>query len=335
VPPRHRLGLAIPFGKELTRQESLDLVRRAEALGFHSAWHGESWGYDAFTPLAEAAVHTSTIKLGTHIATVFSRTPAMMAQSAASLDVISNGRLILGLGTSGPIVVRDWHGQRWTRPLQRTREYVEIVRLALSGERVDFQGELFQLRGFRLRDSTVRSSVPVMIASIGPRNVELTGEIADGWLPIFPHVDSLAGMRGLLAKGAARSGRDPAAIEIAPSILTAVADDAAEARHLARAHVAFYVGGMGTFYYEAVAKHGFEEEAGRVKRAWAVPGRAGRAAVVTDEMLDAMTLVGSRAHVLERLDALADAGVTLSILAFPHGASLALMRETVEALGVG
>ena len=330
-----RLGIAIPTADALTRQQTMDLVRRAEELGYHSAWYGESWGYDAFTTLAEAACHTSTIALGTHVATVFSRTPAMMAQSAASLDAISNGRLILGLGTSGPIVVRDWHGVEWTRPLRRTREYVEILRLALSGEPVDYEGELFQLRGFRLRLKPVRREVPVMIASIGPRNVELTGEIADGWLPIFPHTASLPGLRALLAKGAARGGRDASALEIAPSVLAAVSDDEGRVRDLARSHVAFYVGGMGTFYYEAVAGHGFPEEAAHIRAEWAKPGRAGRpaaAAAVTDAMLDAMTLVGRRERVLTKLEELSEAGVSLPILEFPFGSDLPLMRDTLEAL---
>lgn len=315
----------------------MDLVCRAEELGFDSAWYGESWGYDAFTTLAQVAGVTSRIKLGTLIATVFSRTPAMMAQSAASLDAISDGRLILGLGTSGPAVVSKWHGQTWRQPTQRMREYVEIVRMALAGERVDYEGDLFKLKGFRLRNAPLRADVPIMIASLGPRSVEQTGEIADGWLPIFPSVQLLQEGRVLLAKGAQHSGRTMDDFEIAPSILTAVSDsDPRGARDLARAHVAFYVGGMGTFYAELVARQGFAEEAARIAQEWSKPGRAGRsaaAAAVTDEMLDALTLVGSRAHVLDRLDAYADAGVTLPIMMFPFGSDRALIAETVEALG--
>jgi len=327
----------VPIAEGLTRQESMDLVRRAEELGFDSAWYGESWGYDAFTTLAQVAGVTSRIKLGTLIATVFSRTPAMMAQSAASLDVISDGRLILGLGTSGPAVVSNWHGQTWRQPTRRTREYVEIVRLALAGERVDYEGELFKLKGFRLRNAPLRGSVPIMIASLGPRSVEQTGEIADGWLPIFPSVQLLQGGRALLARGASHSGRIMEDFEIAPSILTAVSDDDPQgARNLARAHVAFYVGGMGTFYADLVAKQGFPEEAARIALEWSKPGRDGRsaaAAAVTDEMLDAMTLVGDRSHVLNKLETYADAGVTLPIMMFPFGSHKQLITETLEALG--
>ena len=292
--PSRRLALHVPVGDGLSRQETIDLVRRAEELGYESAWAGESWGFDAFTTLAWIASHTSRIGLGTHIATMFSRTPAMTAQSAASLDSIANGRLTLGLGTSGPIVVERWHGQRWEQPLQRTREFVDIIRLALSGERLDYDGRIFRLRGFALRDKPVRPAIPIMVASIGPRNIELTGEIAEGWLPIFMRRDALPSLRESLTAGAARSGRDPAAIEVAPSVLAAASDSPEEARALVRAHIAFYVGGMGAFYHRMMQRFGWEEEAERIRQEWARPGREGRdaaAAAVTDEMIDSTSAV--------------------------------------------
>ena len=333
--PARRIALHVP-ADGLSRQQTLDLVLRAEELGYESVWAGESWGFDAFTTLAWLAGRTARVGIGTHIATMFSRTPAMTAQSAASLDSIAGGRLTLGLGTSGPIVVENWHGQRWEQPLRRTREFVEIVRLALSGERVDYDGKVFRLRGFRLRDEPPRSGVPVMLASIGPRNVELTGELAEGWLPIFLRVDALPEMRGLLAAGAARSGRDASAIEIAPAMLAAASERLPEdVRNLARAHVAFYAGGMGTFYNRMLQRFGWAEEAERISREWARPGREGRpaaAAAVTDEMLDSTSAVGSPAHARERLEAAYAAGVTLPVLMLPHGADAALMRDTLESL---
>ncbi len=333
--PAQRLAIHMPVGGGLTPQETLDLVRRAEELGYESVWHGESWGYDAFTPLAWAAARTSTIGIGTHIATLFSRTPAMTAQSAATLDFLSGGRLTLGLGTSGPIVVENWHGQRWERPLRRTREYVEILRLALAGERVDYEGELFYLRNFRLREPPLRPHIPIMIASIGPRNIELTGEIADGWLPIFLRRDAIPELRERLAAGAKRSGRDSADIEVAPSVIAAVASRSGEARSLARAHVAYYVGGMGAFYNRLMRRFGWEEEAERIRAHWRLPGREGRRAAVdavTDEMIDSTSAVGTRAQARERLDEARAAGVTLPILMFPFGADKPLIRDTLEAL---
>lgn len=332
-----RFGLTVPIGEELSRQESLDLIRRAEDLGFESAWYGESWGYDAFTTLTQVASLTSQIRLGTLIATVFSRTPTMMAQSAASLDAISGGRLILGLGTSGPIVVRDWHGQTWGRPTQRIREYVEIVRMVLTGERVDYEGMLFRLKNFRLRNAPHRTSIPIMIASLGPRGVEQAGEIADGWLPIFPSARSLDGGTSLLAQGASRSGRSMDDFEIAPMILTAISDDDPQSvRNLARAHIALYVGGMGTFYADLLTRYGYGDEVARIAGEWKKPRRAGRLAAaeaVTNEMLDAMTMVGNRRHVFSRIDEYRSAGVTLPIVAFPFGADKAVMSQTIEALG--
>jgi coenzyme F420-dependent oxidoreductase len=332
---RRRLGLALGSANTLSRAEIIALTRRAEELGYESVWAGESWGFDAFTTLTELAVHTSTIKIGTHIATIFSRTPGMLAQSAASLDDISGGRLILGLGTSGPKVVRDWHGQSWERPLRRMREVIDIVRLALSGERVDYEGELFKVSGFRLRAALSKRDVPIMIASLGHRSVGQTGEIADGWLPIFPTTALVRESLIWLAQGAVRAKRDTTAVEIAPTLLTAVSDDDAAVRDMARAHLAFYIGGMGSFYHDLVIRQGFATEADRIKSAWAKPRREGReaaAAAVTDEMLDAITLVGSRTSVLGRLSAYADAGVTLPILMFPFGADRALVEQTLEAL---
>lgn len=336
--PHRRLGIALGSASALSRTETVGLAQRAEELGYESAWAGESWGFDAFTTLTELAVRTSTIKIGTHIATIFSRTPGMLAQSAASLDDISGGRLILGLGTSGPKVVRDWHGQSWDRPLRRMREVVAIVRLALAGERVDLDGEVFRVAGFRLRATPARSGVPIMIASLGERSVGQTGEIADGWLPIFPTTELITEARTVLARGAAKGGRDANVIEIAPTLLTAVSDDEASVRDMARAHLAFYVGGMGSFYYDLVVRQGFAEEAERIKSAWALPrreGRAAAAAAVTDDMLRAVTLVGNRASVLERMSAYADAGVTLPILMFPFGADRSLIEQTLVALRPG
>jgi coenzyme F420-dependent oxidoreductase len=330
-----RLGVALGSASALSRAETIGLAQRAEELGYESAWAGESWGFDAFTTLTELAVRTSRIKIGTHIATIFSRTPGMLAQSAASLDDISGGRLILGLGTSGPKVVRDWHGQAWDRPLRRMREIVDIVRLALAGARVDYDGKVFKVAGFRLRATPPRANVPIMIASLGRRSVEQTGEISDGWLPIFPTTELITEARGWLSVGAAKNGRDASTIEIAPTLLAAVSDDEASVRDLARAHLAFYVGGMGSFYHDLVVRQGFADDAERIKLAWARPNREGRAAAaaaVTDEMLRTMTLVGNRASVLERLSAYADAGVTLPILMFPFGADRSLIEQTLDVL---
>ncbi|MBI3325807.1 MAG: LLM class flavin-dependent oxidoreductase [Nitrospinae bacterium] len=170
-----RIGLTLPRSEDLPRKEIVRVVQQAEALGYESVWVGESWGRDGFTWLSQLACHTQTIKLATGITTVYSRTPALIAQTVASLDEISDGRVILGLGTSGPIVIENWHGVPFDRPLRRTREYIEIVRLILSGERVNYTGQIFHLKGFRLPFTPVRKTVPIYVASLGPRNLRLTG----------------------------------------------------------------------------------------------------------------------------------------------------------------
>ena len=323
----------MPLGNGFSRQETLDFVLRAEELGYESIWFGESWGYDAFTTLAWVASHAKKIRLGTHISTIFSRTPAMTAQSAFSLNEISGGRLTLGIGTSGPLVVEHWHGVKWESPLVRTREYVEIIRLALSGQRVDYDGSLYQLKGFKLRDLVEEVKIPIMVASIGPKNIELTGEIADGWLPIFLKRDAIAQCKELIRKGATIAPRDLEDFEIAPSVLAAVSDDALITRNMVKAHIAFYVGGMGSFYKNMMSKFGWGSEAEDIRAAWGMPDRKGRVMArdsVTDEMVDQTSVAGSLQHAKNQLMSLFDAGVTLPILMFPFGSDKKVISDTID-----
>lgn len=327
-----RLGIHLPIGSSLTREECLALTVRAEELGYDSVWAGESWGFDAFTVLTEIAVQTSRIRLGTHIATIFSRTPAMLAQSAASLDLISGGRLTLGIGTSGPKVVTDWHGQHWDRPIQRTRDTITIVRKILSGQRVDHESGLFRLAGFRLRFEPVNRHLPIMVASIGPNNISMTGEVADGWLPIFTPDTALQEQIPQLKSGVTSAGRDPSGFEIAPSYLTGIGS---QSRSAARSHLAFYIGGMGSFYSAMMDRAGFGQETASIRDAWAVPNRDGRshaASLVTDPLLDSTSAVGSVEHAKRRLQVVMDQGATLPILMFPHGLTRSDIGDTVENL---
>jgi len=326
------IALTIGTG-ELSPQEAVALVRRAEELGYHSVWLGETWGRESFTQLTWLAAHTHTIKLGTGIVNVWSRSPALIAQTAATLDELSGGRLILGLGSSGPIVIENWHGIPYRKPLQRTREYVEIIRLALAGERVNYQGEFFHLSRFRLDMKPLRREIPIYIAALGPENIRLAGELADGWIPIWFWADRLEEMRGYLAAGAQARGRRPEDITIAPYVLTCVADgDLEEVRRLARAHVAYYVGGMGDYYNNLVRRYGFQREARAIKEAWSRGDRQEAASQVSDELLRAVTNIGSAQECRQRLADYQARGVGLNILYFPHGASKEMLWRTVEAL---
>jgi coenzyme F420-dependent oxidoreductase len=327
-----RLGLTLPHSEDLPRRGIVEVVQQAEALGYDSVWVGESWGRDGFTWLTQLACHTSHIKLATGITTVYSRSPALIAQTVASLDEISEGRVILGLGTSGPIVIENWHGLPFDRPLRRTREYIEIIRLILSGERVNYRGELFQLKGFRLPFTPLRSQVPIYVAALGPQNLRLTGELADGWLPIYLDASYLQSFQQDLAKGAQKTGRALNDIDVAPYILSCVSEDVESARALVKAHLAYYIGGMGSFYANLIARYGFADEVNRVRQAWREGDRKSAANQVTDTMVACLAICGSPEEGRAQLKQYHDAGVTLPIISFTHGASRDMIRQTLEGL---
>jgi coenzyme F420-dependent oxidoreductase len=327
-----RIGLTLPRSEDLPRTQIVEVVQQAEALGYDSVWVGESWGRDGFTWLTQLACHTRRIKLATGITTVYSRSPALIAQTVASLDEISEGRMILGLGTSGPIVIENWHGLPFDRPLRRTREYIEIIRLILGGERVNYNGEIFRLKGFRLPFTPVRPRVPIYVASLGPQNLRLTGELADGWLPIYLDASRLHDFQRDLERGAKKAGRALNAIDIAPYILSCVSEDVEAARHLVKAHLAYYIGGMGTFYANLIARYGFEDEVSRVREAWSEGDRERAAAQVGDAMVAHMAICGSPQEGRAQLERYRAAGVTLPIVSFAHGASRAMVRQTLEGL---
>jgi coenzyme F420-dependent oxidoreductase len=327
-----RVGLTLPRSEDLPRREIVEVVQQAEALGYDSVWVGESWGRDGFTWLTQLACHTSRIKLATGITPVYSRSPALIAQTVAALDEISEGRVVLGLGTSGPLVIENWHGLPFDRPLQRTREYIEIIRLILSAERVDYQGEMFQLKGFRLPFTPVRPRVPVYVASLGPHNLRLTGELADGWLPIYLDATHLLRFQRDLERGAQRVGRRLEGIDVAPYILSCVSDDVDAARRLVQSHLAYYIGGMGTFYANLISRYGFEDEVARVREAWARRDRQAAASQVTDTMIAHLAICGSPQEGRAQLERYRAAGVTLPIVSFAHGASRAMIRQTLEEL---
>ena len=327
-----RLGVTLQLGNNLPRGELIGLVRLAEQRGYEVVFIPESWGYDAITTITELAVHTRRIKLGTGILPVWSRTPALLAMTAASLDDLSGGRFILGLGISGPVVIQDWHGVPFERPIQRTRETIAIIRLALAGDRVTHDGEIFRVQRFRLEFDPPRPHIPIYLASIGPKNLQLTGEVADGWLPIYCSPESLALMRQEVVAGAQAAGRDPAAVEVAPYILACLSEDSEVGRRLMRSHLAYYVGGMGTFYFNLMQRSGFGPEAEAIQTAWKRGDRAGAAKQVSDAMLQALSLTVDEAACLAQFDRFLAAGATLPVLMPPRGATAAMVRRTINLL---
>src|SRR3954468_7163446 len=248
-----RLGLHVGYwGLGLTSEQQLALVREAESIGFDSVWAAEAYGSDTATVLAWLASQTEKIRIGSAIFQIPGRTPAMTAMTAATLDNLSDGRMILGIGTSGPQVAEGGHGQRLAKPLERTREYVAILRKALARERLEFQGKHYELplpdgpgKALKLMITPVQERIPIYIAAIGPKNTQLTGEIADGWIPTFFSPEHVGEMRKLLEEGAARADGDKKQIDdsfdIAPTVNVCVDDDVETARDAMRPVLALYV----------------------------------------------------------------------------------------------
>lgn len=331
---RERIGITLPGGAGIAKAEELELVRYAESLGYDSIWIGEAWGSEVFTTLTWLASNTSTIKLASGIANVFSRTPGLIAQTVATLDSISDGRMILGLGTSGKAVVENWHGVPFAKGTQRLQECADIVRLALSGERVTYDGELFKLRGFRLNMTPVRNNVPIYFASISPAGLRATGRAADGWLPMWVTAESIPTSTRVIAQEAQASGRSLNDIDVCAHIHSAVSSDPS-ARERAKAQLSFYVGGMGVYYHQWVSRQGYASEADSIRDAYLGGERMQAARLVTEEMLDNFTLVTDKARARARLNQYRAAGVTLPIISFAGGLSSAGIRDTLEALAPG
>lgn len=332
-----KLGLALPYGGQLSFTESLQLTQRAEALGFDSVWVPEAWGFDAISMLGALAVRTDRIRLGTGIVNVFSRTPALLGQTAATLDALSGGRFILGLGTSGHQVVAGWHGVPFDRPLQRVRETVEIVGQVLRREPLRYEGEVFQLtQGLKLLAHPVRAGIPLFLATITPAGVRLAAEVADGWMPIVYSPAHAGVFQDDLDAGLAAGGRRNSALEIAPTMPVMIDQDQAHAYDRLRPWVALYVGGMGSraknFYNETVRRYGFEAEARAIQELYLTGRKREAIASVSDALVDAITLAGPRPRIRDRIQACAQAGATLLIVHVEAAESQASRLEALEVL---
>jgi len=331
-----KLGLVLPYRDQLSFSESLDLTLRAEALDFDSVWVPEAWGSDAVSVLGALAVRTERIRLGTGIVNVYSRSPALLAQTAATLDALSHGRFILGLGTSGPQVVTGWHGVPYDRPLQRLRETVEIARRIWRREALRFDGQVFHLDlGLKLLARPARAQIPIYLATLTPAGVRLTGEMADGWVPTLFSAQHIGVFCTNLKAGATASGRSPAAIAIAPHVPVCVDQDLARAHDALRSWVALYVGGMGSraknFYNQTVQRYGFVSEAREIQDLYLTGRKVEAIKRVPDALVDAVTIAGPPARIRERLRACAEAGVT-AVLASIHAESQAQRLATLEVL---
>jgi F420-dependent oxidoreductase-like protein len=342
-----RLGLHIGYwGLGLSADDQLALVQEAERLGYDSVWTAEAYGSDAATILGWIAQATSKIRIGSAIFQMPGRSAAMTAMTAATLDQLSGGRMILGIGSSGPQVAEGWHGERFARQLQRTREYVDVVRLALARERVVYDGETITLplpdgpgKPLKLTIAPVQERIPILLAAIGPKNTTLAAEIADGWIPTLFSPEHVAEFRPLLEEGFARAGNGKGFgdFEIAPTVNVMVTDDRAAARDAMRPYLALYVGGMGSrkqnFYNALVRRYGFEDAAQRVQDLYLEGKRDEAAAALPGELIDHVSLCGPRDVVRERLAVFHDAGVgtlMISPMAWSREERLEQLRLVAE-----
>jgi F420-dependent oxidoreductase-like protein len=330
-----RLGFYMGYAPPGTNPtELVALAQEAERLGYDSAWAAEAWGTDAVTVLSWLAATTSRIKIGSAILQMPARTPANTAMTAATLDLMSGGRFLLGLGTSGPQVVEGWHGEPWGKPLAKTREYVELVRAALRRELLEHDGEHYQVpfRGdgatglgkpLKLMARPLRPDIPIYLASLRPRSVELAAEIADGWLPIFFSPERA---RETFPVPFARNG-----LEIAPSVPVVVSDDVASARDALKPYYALYVGGMGArgtnFYNDLVRRYGYESEAEQIQTLFLDGRQRDAAAAVPDALVDEMALIGPRERIADRLAAWRESGATAMLVSTHDRKALQAMAE--------
>ncbi len=345
-----RLGLTLGYQTSSSDPAGqLFLTREAERLGYSVVWAAEAYGSDAPSVLAWLAGQTTAIDLGSAVMQIPARTPAATAMTAATIDTLSGGRFRLGLGVSGPQVSEGWHGVRFSHPLGRTREYVEIVRTVLARRRLDYTGEHYQLplpngpgKALKLNIRPPRADIPIYLAAIGPRNLRLAGEIADGVLMIFFAPEHAAEQLAALAAGRAAAGRDVAGFDVVASVPVVVGPDVAACADAVRSYVALYVGGMGSrernFYHQQAVRMGYREAADRVQELYLAGRHRDAAAAVPLDLIDQTSLLGPPQRIAKRASAFADAGVTTLSVALhvsEPDVGAATLRTVAEAVGLG
>jgi F420-dependent oxidoreductase-like protein len=347
-----RLGLNLGYWGAGNDADNLELAKEADRLGFSVAWAAEAYGSDAPTVLSWVAAHTKRIDIGSAILQIPARTPAMAAMTAATLDTLSGGRFRMGLGVSGPQVSEGWHGVRFDKPLARTREYVDIVKTALRREKLRYDGQHYTLplpdgpgKALTLTVHPVREEIPIYLAAVGPKNLELAGEIADGWLAIFFSPEHSTESFAAVKAGREKAGKTMEGFDVVPTVPLFVGDDWRSLADQVRPYAALYVGGMGSrkqnFYKDLATRMGFEAEAQEVQDKYLDRDYAGAMAALPVEFLDATSLLGTKERIAEKMQGLAQAGVTtLTITPMLQDLEqgVAALRTAVEALdlaGVG
>jgi F420-dependent oxidoreductase-like protein len=347
-----KLGLNIGYWGLVSGEDNIALVMEAERLGFSVAWCAEAYGNDAATVLTWIAAKTERIDVGSAIFQIPGRTPAMTAMTAATIDTLSGGRFRLGLGVSGPQVSEGWHGAKFDKPIGRTREYIDIIRMAFARERVRYDGEHYQLplpdgpgKPLKMIIHPVRDHMPIYLAAIGPKNLELAGEKCDGWLAIFYDPEFAQDQLASIHAGMAKAGRSDAPFDVVPTLPVVVGDDVEACADPVRGYAALYIGGMGSreqnFYNRLASRMGYEKEAKEIQDLYLDRKYAEAGAAVPFEFIDRTALIGSVERMAEKMQVLAAAGVT-TLNVSGYGATqeerIATLRAAAAALdkaGVG
>ena len=346
-----RLGLNLGYWGMGNDSDNLVLAKEADKLGYSVVWAAEAYGSDAATVLAFIAAQTEKIDVGSAVFQIPGRTPANTAMTAATLDTLSNGRFRLGLGVSGPQVSEGWHGVRFDKPLARTREYVAIVRMALARQKVQFDGEFFTLplpdgpgKALTLTVHPVRDNIPIYLAAVGPKNLELAGEIADGWLAIFYSPEYADEHRAGIEAGRVKAGKTMDGFDVVATVPVVIGDDVDACAVPLRNYSALYLGGMGSrdknFYNQLAVRMGYDEAAAAVQDLYLSRDYAGAAGAVPFDFIDKTALIGPPERIQERLHAYAEAGVTtLSVATYADTiderlSTLRQMAEILDASGL-
>lgn len=339
-----KLGLLLGYsGKSM--ELPVELVQEADRLGYHVVWTSEAYGSDAISPLAWLGALTKNIRLGTAILQIPARTPSMTAMTAMTLDALSGGRMVLGLGLSGPQVVEGWHGEPYGKPLGKTREYIQILRRIFAREEpLEHHGEHYEIP-YAGPDATGlgkplksilhgRADIPIYVASIGPKNVELTAEISEGWLPVFFAPERYAtSYKHYIDAGFAKAGKTGEGFDIAPSVSVIIDDDIEMAMNQLKPMLALYIGGMGAkdknFYNDLVRRYGFEDAAETIQTLYLEGRKFEAVAAVPNELVDAVALVGPKARIKDRLQMWLESDVTTMNLQLPDIETVRFMAECV------
>jgi alkanesulfonate monooxygenase SsuD/methylene tetrahydromethanopterin reductase-like flavin-dependent oxidoreductase (luciferase family) len=322
-----RLAVSVGFaGNPEQNKAIIERVKVAEEVGVESVFTAETWGRDQFSLLTQLALATNKINIGTGIAPVYGRSPAVLAMTAATLDELSGGRVVLGLGTSGARVIEHWHGIKFSKPIQRTKEYVEIINMIVSGEKVFYDGEIFKLqRGFKLLFDPVRKHIPIYVASISPKSMQSLAGVADGWMPIYWPKSKFMEGKATVSKAAQEAGRPADAVECVASLTVVLKPNVEEAKVQAAGPISWYVTNMGDFYHEMLTRNGFGDEVAAMRKAAEEhkPRPFGTnpeiMAAMGDKMLDETAIYGDLETVAAGIEERRQLGVDLPSISMPQG----------------